>query len=791
MARNQAEKQLFDLLVTRDFDPQTLDAQGKPAPTPEDARLFSFDYRGESGKDYGTVVIMLDDANGMTVFTGDNTGKSMEGEDKRAWFDFQAQLKRFAMQNLMTFNLQNLNKLKYSMQGQAALAEGLFESWQGRKDVSYNADATQARLMIKHKRNIGEGEARFRNIQALFIETADGERFKLPFTKLSGGRAMLEHVRQGGRPYDMRGAHIATIVNEMNLLARFKRANQNRIFEGEVANLVEQANNYYATLQHSLKSLGSKTGYKKYFESWNPAEITDEDVIIEDLRHMFVEQNIDARVEQALPLLAKLQQESAMKEINVFEGWMNLLSEGTWALPDSKEKQQQLVSLLSQELPVGPDATNATEQLYDILGDDELFDRLGALAEQDANADARTVILERLEEMKDNPSVAQVIGKLKIESNPAEQPVQESINSYDVDNTPCPACYEKELTYLQGTNHVKCGACGKGFSLAGKEEMDEMGGMGAQKVFHKGQWLPASQVPKDELMAVREGESCHVCHKAKPVCECSLEEAEDTVEKDPATGKTKSWKHEGDWERVKKVNGKPVNPRGEVTHMSDKARRETEKLDELDKDTLGSYIKKAASDRAMRNFDQGVDTGSTFQDREPKFDWHNNRKDDQRRAGISKAVSRLTKEGDMEEAYDSPLDTPAAQAARNHLAKAMAPVKQQHPDHPALKNFKTDETVGGGNWLEEGNQVYDPITKKMVAKKSAKVKMGGGWRNTDPETGRVKDSSDPSEIGKHKDELEEATVLKGKYGHSGKLEAVKGTDADMMDRIKFLAGVTK
>jgi len=34
-------------------------------------------------------------------------------------------------------------------------------------------------------------------------------------------------------------------------------------------------------------------------------------------------------------------------------------------------------------------------------------------------------------------------------------------------------------------------------------------------------------------------------------------------------------------------------------------------------------------------------------------------------------------------------------------------------------------------------------------------------------------------------------LLQGQYGHSGKLQAVKGVDQDMMDRIKFLAGITK
>ena len=427
MNQDNASQTLFNLLVTKNFEPQALDAQGKPA-NPADAVMFSFDYKGQSGKDYGTVTLLLDD--NLNVFCGDNTGKAMEdGEDRKEWFDdFLYQLKNWAVRNAPegSLNIQNLNKLKYSMQGQAAIKEGLFEGWQGKKDVSWNAAPTEARLMIKHKKVIGEGEARFRYIESLFIETAEGERFKLPFESLSAGKAMLEHVRQGGKPYDIRGNHIGTIVQEMKLLNRFQRASQGKIFEGETAHLVEEAKAYYETLKHNLKSLTTRNGYKKYFETWNAAAITDEDVIIEDLRHLFVEQNIDSRVEQALPLLAKLKQEHAMKEINVFEGWMNLLSEGTWALPDTKEKQTALITLLSQELPVGPDATNATEQLYDILGDDELFDKLGKLAQQDANADARTVILDRLEQMKNDPSIAQVIGKLKIETNPAEQNADQS-----------------------------------------------------------------------------------------------------------------------------------------------------------------------------------------------------------------------------------------------------------------------------------------------------------------------------------------------------------------------------
>jgi hypothetical protein len=320
------------------------------------------------------------------------------------------------------------------MQGQAAIKEGIFESWQGRRDMSWNAGANESRLMIKHKRSLGEGEARFRCVQSLFIETAEGERYKLPFRNLTAGKAMLEHVRAGGRPYDVRGQHISDMVTELAVLSRFRRANHGRLLEGDTLALVEQTNTYRERLQHNLKSLTSRTGYARYFESWSPDQATAESVVIEGLKHMFVTQSIDQRIEEALPLIARIQQqENAMKETEIFEAWADRLMEGTWALPDTPEKQSQLIELLSKDLLVGADATNATEQLYDLLGDDELFDQLYELAKRDANADARQVVLDRMQELSADPAVMKVIASLNIDADAAMDPPESTPADLDTE----------------------------------------------------------------------------------------------------------------------------------------------------------------------------------------------------------------------------------------------------------------------------------------------------------------------------------------------------------------------
>jgi hypothetical protein len=288
------------------------------------------------------------------------------------------------------------------MAGMAAIKEGLFEGYYGNRKVSYAGEPTQARLMIKHDRTLGENDARFRYVESLFIETVAGERFRLPFRKLAGGRAMLEHVRHGGTPYDARGQHIVEMVEQINVLSQFRRAHQGRVFEGAAGELVTETTEYLDRLRHNLKSVSHDRGYTQYFESWSPATVSESDLIVEDLKSLFVETRIDPRIEQALPMLARIQKEAqAMKEAEIFESWANRIVEGTWTLPETPEQQDELKQLMSQPLPVGADGMNATEQLYGLIGDDELFDIIGEIADADPDAncwdDPR--VQDRLEEL--------------------------------------------------------------------------------------------------------------------------------------------------------------------------------------------------------------------------------------------------------------------------------------------------------------------------------------------------------------------------------------------------------
>ena len=405
---NTTAAKLYNLLVTRDFEPEILDSQGRAVTDPGQAELFSFDYKTPD-KNYGTVVALLGAENQLEIYFGDNLGRAMEGDDKQSWYQFLEQMKQFATRNLLTFEISNLNRLKYTMQGMAAIKEGLFEGYYGTRKVSYSDQPKNARLVIRHSRDIAEGEARYRAIESLFVETAEGERFRVPSRSLTHGRMLARHVAEGGTPYDAFGQHITEIVAEMHTLSRFVRAARGRGFDGEAAALVEAAVRHYADLKAKAKQMIGQRGYREARDSFDPAQFTDSEVTAEAIRDMFIEQTLDHRIEEALPVLARLSEmETGMKEITEFEGWADSVSEGTWAKPDTAEAKQQLSALMSRELIVGPDATNATEQLYDILGDDELFDILEDMALTDPDANAW-----------DDPRVQKRMAKLGV---PVEQP---------------------------------------------------------------------------------------------------------------------------------------------------------------------------------------------------------------------------------------------------------------------------------------------------------------------------------------------------------------------------------
>lgn len=392
--KESTAESLYDLLSVRDFDIETLDSTGSDSVDVKDADVFSFDFKHQ-GVNYGPVVIILSNNNHLEVLAADSLGKHMDDPAARdAWFGFLEQLSKFSRRRgFASFDIDNINRSPYRMKQAASQAARLDESWRARgRHYSENAGPQKTILRIKHSRALDENDARFRSIDSLFIETQDGERYKLPFKNLAGGRAMARHCAQGGRPWDDRGQHITDMVKEAVVLGNFLRRRCNPISEAAL-DLVERAKKRRRNLQRQIKGLAGSRGYGVYFGGWTGSDVAGdgggvEESLLEQVKQAFVVEYVDSAVETAAPYLARL------KEADEFESYLQNIEEGTWALPQDPGQEKKLVELLSQPLRLGAEAQNATARLEELLADDTLFDALHTAAEQDPEADARPVILK-------------------------------------------------------------------------------------------------------------------------------------------------------------------------------------------------------------------------------------------------------------------------------------------------------------------------------------------------------------------------------------------------------------
>ena len=317
--------ELNDLLVTQGFDPEIKDYRGQDEENPEDGKMLSFDYT-INDHNYGTMVLLLDTQGNLEIFSALGITNRPQASDQEDWDKFLYLLRHFARSHMKRLKSpQPMHRLKHRMRSLSSLKE----SYYGTKKVSYAGAPKEARLMIRHNRDLEESDARFRYVESLFIETTDGQRFKLASKKLSVGRAMLEHVRQGGTPYDAMGQHINEMANELNVLSRFLRVNKESLSE-QAGAMRESAHDHYQNLRKNIKSLSTANGYKRYTESWEPLAITEGEDLVEEIKDLFVEQHIDPRIEDALPILANIKKKEAamkMQEVKEFENWVNSVVE--------------------------------------------------------------------------------------------------------------------------------------------------------------------------------------------------------------------------------------------------------------------------------------------------------------------------------------------------------------------------------------------------------------------------------------------------------------------------------
>jgi hypothetical protein len=195
------------------------------------------------------------------------------------------------------------------------------------KQGSYSDAVPTTKIIIQHSRKIEEGEQRYRNIAKIFVENTQGERFAVPTIKPGIARVYARHIAEGGTPYDERGKHITSLVEEYSKMAGFVRATKGKQFNESAQQLVNEGINHYQSLRESLRKMTGHRGYMAYFESYTPTLVEDGEEQ-PNLNELFVQETLDPRIESVMPILSKLHKKvSEMREVGALAEWADSLTE--------------------------------------------------------------------------------------------------------------------------------------------------------------------------------------------------------------------------------------------------------------------------------------------------------------------------------------------------------------------------------------------------------------------------------------------------------------------------------
>jgi hypothetical protein len=332
MISSKTSNDLFNKIRSKFGNIQIGNTMGEATANPGDAVFFDFDFQ-EEGDSFGRVSISLADGESVKVFYNQGLVEKLEEDDKTAWYAFLKELKDFAVTHQLGFDVRDITKSSLTKQDFKNIADtnqtvntadmseelnrivklsGLAESLTGTARSSFES-LDKTRLIIRHSKAVDENIPgdRTRNINSLYIENSDGERFKYPVIHLAGARAMARHVANGGVPHDDFGKHIVGVSEQIAQLNSFSRytANKDQLNDS-AGDIIKQAKMKLETMRKYVKGLSKQKNYEAIKETFQPSAIAElDDATKDSLREKFTLKHMDDRVESALPLLHSIMQE--------------------------------------------------------------------------------------------------------------------------------------------------------------------------------------------------------------------------------------------------------------------------------------------------------------------------------------------------------------------------------------------------------------------------------------------------------------------------------------------------
>lgn len=287
------------------------------------ARFFEFEYE-EGGTPLGNVAITLDSTDGIVLQLSGDLVDNRTNLSGSSAYKFIRSFRQFAKDRLLNFDVQtigksNLDKRDYEFQAkrkEEPVMPAIMENkLYGNARVSYQ-DLGEARIVIKHNQpiNMELPAGRTMHIESIYIENAQGERFKYPYKHLNGARALAEHIKHGGTPYDDIGKHISSLSEELAHLRKFKGyVNRQEQLSEAMSSVTSRVMERIEDIKDTINKLQRPAYYESFAESF---ETQEEQMIPEEVQNDLIDRltirTFNEELKSVFPYIAKFVKESEL-----------------------------------------------------------------------------------------------------------------------------------------------------------------------------------------------------------------------------------------------------------------------------------------------------------------------------------------------------------------------------------------------------------------------------------------------------------------------------------------------
>lgn len=258
-------------------------SNGKSVADPSDARYFYVETPN-------MMVHLNDDSEELKLHLGEHTDIDEQNIDKLI-----KTMRTIARTNMIDFDIRTFGKhiepknyaYEIEKNKEQTMSDVFNEGLSPLEGSSRTSRQTleNVRLIVKHRAPVNEEQrgSRSRNISAIFIENADGERFKYPHKHLNGARAMARHVAHGGVPSDMVGEAIIEQSTNLSKLKEFMNVvNKQGLVNENNRSIVANVKQKMESIKESIKRIQGAKGYTSFVESLALNEAGDEKMVCKD-----------------------------------------------------------------------------------------------------------------------------------------------------------------------------------------------------------------------------------------------------------------------------------------------------------------------------------------------------------------------------------------------------------------------------------------------------------------------------------------------------------------------------